>query len=361
MNQNKIRTAHQNCHGILACLAFLSGTGVLLCLTDFVLGDHCSALAAALFSGISLLDAVLFHRMSSLRPMHDVLYVIAVLTALCMIALRGAGGIINLLWLLLLPVFNPLLLGVKRGAFLDIAILSGLFLLPCAIQETASFYIAEFSAFRLQFSLVYILFCLAGILLEKLRVHAARQYIQQTQALKTLSCTDDLTGLYNRRWYSELLKSRSGRPEYRRRYAVFLIDIDNFKSVNDIYGHLCGDQVLVSVAKTIGSVLCPDDLVCRWGGDEFLCQVRVPSPEGALAMAEELREKIVGMRFSCVDGQALTITVSIGAVFVPNPSEVYSDALFDIADRALYEAKRNGRNCVSLHVSQGVEPKSTYC
>lgn len=360
MDQNKIRKAHQDCRGILACLTFLSGTGLLLCLIDLALGDYYSALATAMFSGISLLDAVLFHRVGYFRPMQGVFYTIAVLTASCLIAFRGSDGI-NLLWLLLLPIFNPLLLGVKRGALLDAAILPEILLLPCAIQEIASFGVAEPSVFCLQFSLVYILFFLAGILLEELRIRAARQYIQQTQELETLSRTDDLTGLYNRRWYSELLKSRSGRPEYRRRYAVLLIDIDNFKSVNDIHGHLCGDQILISVARTIGSASRPDDLVCRWGGDEFLCQVRVSSPEGAFAIAEELRKKIADMRFSCAGGQTLTVTVSIGAVFVPNPSEIYSDALFDIADRALYEAKSSGRNRVSLHVSQGMESKSIHC
>lgn len=328
----------------LSCLLFFGGTALLLGAAALVGGEPVPAAALIGFSAISLLDAAVVFRAGRLRRGGAAVFAAAVL--LCAACLLHAGGA-DPLWLLLLPVCVPPLLGLRAG-LAPVLLLWGM-LLPGASSPVLP--------------LFYGIFFLAGILLERLAAYHSIYHAQETAALETRSRTDALTGLCNRWWYNEQLKDRSGQPEYRRRYALFLLDVDNFKNINDTHGHLCGDQVLRRIAGIMEETFRSDGLVCRWGGDEFLCQVRSSSPEYTADLAESIRSAIETEPFFAPSGEALRVTVSIGAVFVPNPQDIYSTELFSMADQALYEAKKNGRNRVCLRVTQtppvSVSPSGT--
>ncbi len=162
-----------------------------------------------------------------------------------------------------------------------------------------------------------------------------------------LAMQDDLTGLSNRRSIQQVLTQqialarRSHRP-----LALLLIDIDYFKQINDTHGHLSGDQALRDVAGCLRERLRAQDLVGRWGGEEFIAILPDTDAVGAQALAEDLRAAVAQARFSGVDGQSLKMTISIGLHALELSSGNERDDMIGAADRALYLAKQNGRNRV---------------
>jgi diguanylate cyclase (GGDEF)-like protein len=159
---------------------------------------------------------------------------------------------------------------------------------------------------------------------------------------------DELTGIWNRRSFFE----NAGREFQRsqrtlRPLAVLMFDVDHFKSVNDTYGHAAGDQVLRGLAERCRSQLRVIDIIGRYGGEEFAVALPETDIEAAGHIAERLRTAIASIPFTTAHG-SISLTISIGvAVYVPD-HQTTLDAVIDRADRALYIAKRSGRNCVRV-------------
>lgn len=155
--------------------------------------------------------------------------------------------------------------------------------------------------------------------------------------------TDSLTGLYNRRFADEMLKQEKlTYKRYKTPFCILLIDLDNFKLVNDVYGHDVGDKVLVAVANVLKSSVREADIVARWGGEEFLILLRRIELEDAIKVAEKIRSAICQLKVPPVEG----ITASIGVSCYSGEGDVYD--LVRKADLALYQAKAQGKNCVIL-------------
>jgi diguanylate cyclase (GGDEF)-like protein len=171
----------------------------------------------------------------------------------------------------------------------------------------------------------------AGVALANARAH----HIVRSQAV-----TDDLTGLYNRRRFddalaNELVRSRTfGAP-----LSLLLVDLDNFKVVNDEFGHQRGDDVLRRAADLVREHLRDGDIAARLGGDEFAVIAPDTASVGALALAERLRQSFARLR-------APAVTASFGVAECE--AEESAEDLLRRADHALYEAKRRGRDCVAL-------------
>jgi diguanylate cyclase (GGDEF)-like protein len=177
---------------------------------------------------------------------------------------------------------------------------------------------------------------------------ANEQLREQSERLLELSLTDPLTGLRNRahgmeRFGHVLAHSR----ERGERPALMLIDADNFKSINDRYGHQAGDQVLVAIASTLESALPPGAELARIGGEEFMVLVHDADRAQALLLADALRRRVAALRID-VGPQALVVTISIGVCLCDQLADRSQRAAFAEADRALYEAKRGGRDCVRI-------------
>lgn len=164
--------------------------------------------------------------------------------------------------------------------------------------------------------------------------------------IERMAITDGLTGLFNHRNFHEKLADEFRRLErFSEPLSLLLIDIDFFKKVNDTHGHPAGDEVLRSVAAIIKETIRNIDIPARYGGEEFAALLLGTNHEGALRMAERLRESITEKIFS-IDGKDLRLTVSIGAATSPYDTG-NKEELIEKADQALYYAKRNGRNrCV---------------
>ncbi len=160
---------------------------------------------------------------------------------------------------------------------------------------------------------------------------------------------DALTGLHNRRWLEEVYTremSRSNAGNFK--LSAFMLDIDHFKNVNDTYGHLAGDQVLMTVAKAIGQNLRPSDMPVRYGGEEFSVFLPGTSTNNAKIIAERLRQNIERTQIALPSGDILQITISIG--FTERIDNDSVKSIIERADQALYHAKKNGRNRVCLNL-----------
>jgi diguanylate cyclase (GGDEF)-like protein len=160
-----------------------------------------------------------------------------------------------------------------------------------------------------------------------------------------LAATDPLTGLPNRRFFDEFAKLdmdrflRFGEPS-----SVLMVDLDHFKGINDTYGHAAGDEVLRRVASLGKLVFRSSDLFARWGGEEFVCLLPGTDEWGAILAAEKLRSAIEQLSIVSA-GRAIPVTASVGVSSVDSDDRVMDDALLR-ADRAMYRAKNDGRNCV---------------
>jgi diguanylate cyclase (GGDEF)-like protein len=184
---------------------------------------------------------------------------------------------------------------------------------------------------------------------------------------KTLSATDELTGLSNRRQFQEyLLRELAQSRRHHNSFSILMIDIDHFKLYNDFHGHLKGDIVLKKVASMLLQNTRGVDLVARFGGEEFVMLLPKSDKKSSLAVAEKLRLCIEKEYFSGAEnsqpGQRLTISIGVSH-FPGDSSDVYD--LMNLADTALYEAKKRGRNkCVGwasdlLSNSSGANNKKT--
>lgn len=163
------------------------------------------------------------------------------------------------------------------------------------------------------------------------------------------SITDELTGAYNRRYVMKILEDRFKRSsvEPEPKLSIAMIDIDNFKSVNDTYGHQAGDAVLKGVVEVLGRTLREVDLIGRYGGEEFLIIISTKNVIAA-KVCERIRAAIENMKIPW-NGQELWVTVSIGFVaFSKNISTV--EEMIALSDICLYKAKRSGKNRVVEHI-----------
>jgi diguanylate cyclase (GGDEF)-like protein len=184
-----------------------------------------------------------------------------------------------------------------------------------------------------------------------LRVKSLQDELRaRADELDRVSRTDDLTGLHNRRHMEEHLRMvgaigrRHGYP-----YTVLLIDIDHFKQVNDSLGHLAGDGVLQEVALRLRGSIRTEDILGRWGGEEFLVLLPHTGADAAAVLATRLRDVVSGTPFTSGDA-AMMVTISIGGAAAEAPGE---HDLLPLADQELYAAKNAGRDRVRIVRSAG--------
>ena len=164
------------------------------------------------------------------------------------------------------------------------------------------------------------------------------------EKLKHLAITDSLTGLYNHNYLIKLLKMEFKKSKrYGSNFVYMMIDIDKFKSINDLYGHLVGDNVLIELSNTIRKNLRDIDYVGRYGGEEFGIILPNTDIAGSIEFAKRLSHAIETMPLSDSEGTHFNITISIG---ISSFSEKYTNCLeiIRVADDALYKAKEWGRS-----------------
>lgn len=177
------------------------------------------------------------------------------------------------------------------------------------------------------------------VLLTNERVEAELQAARRD--IEVLARTDSLTGLWNRRHFEDTLEAEVARARrYGTPLSLLALDADHFKRINDQLGHHAGDTVLREIAQQLSAGIRHSDVLCRWGGEEFMVLVPRTGLEQAAVMAEKIREGLASHEFAPVG--PVTVSIGVGEVGSSEAVEVWLRRV----DAALYEAKQQGRNCV---------------
>jgi len=180
------------------------------------------------------------------------------------------------------------------------------------------------------------------------RAHLFETVQRANERLEFLAITDGLTGLYNHRFFRDRLDEEFERARrYELPLSCLMIDVDNFKDVNDTYGHLTGDSILREIALRTTQMVRKSDMVARYGGEEFIVIMPQTGREGARAEAERIRREIGSRPYDGLP-EDTRVTVSIGVATYDRESMADCEEMLRIADLALYEAKRAGKDCIAV-------------
>ncbi|URZ17191.1 histidine kinase N-terminal 7TM domain-containing diguanylate cyclase [Clostridium felsineum] len=180
-----------------------------------------------------------------------------------------------------------------------------------------------------------------------------KEITELNSKLKFLAERDGLTGLYNRRYFNELFYNEMYKLQHYNNddqidIGISIIDIDNFKRINDTYGHIVGDEILKQLAEVITKNVRKEDVVCRYGGEEFVVIFMILSSKDMVCICEKIRKTIEKFDFynSVSPNKPLHITVSIGVATYSEDYNGNKDDILKAADDKLYKAKNNGKNQV---------------
>ena len=178
---------------------------------------------------------------------------------------------------------------------------------------------------------------------NKIGYASYRENITNTKKLEYISTHDTLTNLYNRAYFNDTIETKiKTAKRYGNEFSLILLDIDHFKKVNDTYGHNIGDEVLIQIAKILKNNIREDDMIARWGGEEFVILLSQTNLDGTYKLAEKLR--VIIENSSIINEQKITASFGIGNY---NKKQTKTE-FFEKVDNSLYKAKNNGRNCVVL-------------
>lgn len=168
--------------------------------------------------------------------------------------------------------------------------------------------------------------------------------------LQELASVDPLTQLFNRRYFSKMAKQLlSSAKRYESALSIMTLDLDNFKNINDTYGHSFGDQVLMLLAKTLQEQSRESDIIARFGGEEFVLMLPKTDIKGAFTLAEKIRKSVQELRIEADNGVEVNFTISLGvSEFIVGDENENVEEVLKRADRALYSSKRSGKNRVSI-------------
>jgi diguanylate cyclase len=260
---------------------------------------------------------------------------------------HGAAVAATMLWVPLLFVFCSIafdgMTSLRYSLAIYLVVLA--LTLPHAILTRGGPGVLDGLSFPLQAYLAYAVTIVALYFFSDIRQRVSTME-EAARSMRRLANTDALTGLANRRQAEEQLLRELRRAErYGRRFSVLMMDLDRFKELNDRFGHLAGDDVLVDLARRIQRMVRGSDTIARWGGEEFL----LLAPETALADARRLAEMIRLHVDTHTLADRYRATISLGVASYRPGDSVQS--VIARADAALYEAKRSGRNQVKVEIA----------
>ena len=270
---------------------------------------------------------------------HTSIFIIFLTSSLFVyLLISGGTGDSGHLWVFILPSLVYLVLGLRAGTIFICVLLAViaylLFLADDNLLQTS-----YDSVFARRYFAAFICVTLTALVHEFTREDRRQELLALSEKLSLLSQTDDLTGLANRRAITGMIQHEIVRFERKKRpFCLLIADIDHFKNVNDLHGHECGDQVLIALAATLDRNTKKQDIVSRWGGEEFIILLPETTSEQGRTSAERLRQAIELLEVVYGD-EMIRVTISIGLT-------EYSQILKS-ADTLLYQAKNSGRNRVA--------------
>ncbi len=246
------------------------------------------------------------------------------------------------LWMCLIPSFSLLIFGRRSGTIYSGAaflMLLFFFWLPYGQKLLHYHYTDEF---MLRFPFFFAACYLLALVEETVRAQTQKQLLESEQKYRYLYRHDALTGLYNRYGFNAVVDADYENPKPEK-VAVIIMDIDDFKSINDRYGHNNGDVVLRGIAEILEATFCEQTRYCRWGGEEFTAYMHCE--HDYLETAETLRSTVEKAEFRSGD-LVMKVTISVGICIAESMEDVGMAEMVNLADQCLYIAKDQGKNCV---------------
>ncbi|MDO4489221.1 MAG: GGDEF domain-containing protein [Eubacteriales bacterium] len=301
--------------------------------------------ATAAFAGLCFLNVFVFLKTKVSKAFLYAAFCLESLILIGFFIISGNPAGFSVQWICLIPAFAFLAFKRKNAViFCSVALVMLLFLFWCPFGK--SFLQYDYSeTFMLRFPLFYMSVFGIAFLTELIRFETQKQLEDSKNDYFYLYRHDSLTGLLNRFGIKEYFDDMNEKKDTDR-FALLMMDIDNFKNVNDTYGHNFGDEVLKKVSSIPLGIMCEHSNFCRWGGEEFLLVMQCD--HDPMETAEKIRAATEKTPVY-FEGTDLYVTVSIG-VAVSTPENAYSiNELIERADRAMYESKGRGKNCVTLY------------
>ncbi len=321
---------------IILCLVALTMTVINIGTKEIAL-----MVITAVYALLCILNFILYRKF---KKIISIIFIIESFVLFGTFIITGIPEGFSVLWVLLVPACALSIFKILNGSLYCFSV----FLLVINMFWTPwgrALLVYDYSeTFMLRFPFVYAAVYVLSLYLEYIRVKTLEKLKKTEEKYRYLSRHDALTGMYNRYAFNDELK-RIYRDFPNGKLSAILFDIDNFKQINDQYGHSAGDDLLCCVAEIIRSSICEHCVASRWGGEEFLIVMRCQ--HDPCITAEKIRREIEDAYIE-FNGEKVSCTVSAGVY------TGYSDSIDDIeafvnkADKAMYESKVRGKNKVTI-------------
>lgn len=324
-----------------ACIFVMLGlTSLLMSVVNFFTHKGAFTWVTLGFAVLCGIDLLLLRKRGKAATVAIILFSTEVSVLFIYFIISGIPDGFSVLWTAMLPCFGLLMFGLRNGTLFSLfmfLILAFFFWIPFG-QSLLQYRYSP--TFMMRFPILYFAFFVVALLLERMR-DAANQALKESREKYEYLCYHDvLTGLYNRFWLQSLLDHPE---EYTiKPAAIAILDIDNFKYINDNFGHPNGDIVIRDIGQAILTTLNNSGDLCRWGGDEFL--ILFHTDIDAEKVCKRIVDAIRALQF-VFDGEQLTTTVSVGLVTAENGGTSEINALIRQVDKNLYLAKDEGKDC----------------
>lgn len=306
-----------------------------------------SAVCVTLMCGMTLYSKIKKHRWLNAKMIQNIFFMYVLAFGIALVTVDQAITSNITPFLLVCTIIGVFILNRPIDAFVQYLVAYIFFFIAIGQYQTEA---AVLTSNRLN-GLVFVTIGVFATTIiwysERSNILQKRKILEQQKKLESAAYYDDLTGLINRRKWIELLNEEFERMKrYHHPGTILLLDIDNFKAINDQFGHPTGDTVLLEIATFVKKELRICDRIGRWGGEEFIVLLVETTIEKGIAVGEKLRNEIEKMEIS-VDSDAINVTVSIGVASLDCEKDFLTS--YKKVDQALYQAKNNGRNRVEFY------------
>ena len=313
---------------------------VLMTVVNVITGWHLLMLSTLVFAIVNLINLGLSMIGARGEITARILFAVEFVTLFAFFAIVGQPEGFSAIWIALLPACGLLLYRLKYGMILSLVQFAVILFLFWTKTGNSLLMYEYTPSFLLRFPLLYVAFFCVGAFFEFIR-YATQKELSETRAqFEFLSNHDALTGLLNRSGFNAGLEEALARYN-KAGHAFAIVDLDDFKKINDRFGHASGDVVLRETAEAIRGAVGELGIVCRWGGEEFsiLLNTRADAQEQAMAILRAIRAQ----SFSFA-GVTFGITASLGMVEFDSGYALDASAIISAADENLYTVKRRGKN-----------------
>lgn len=340
--KNKIVSGEENWqHFQNSCIFALLGlTSLLMSVVNFFTQQGAFTWVTLGFAAACGIDLLLYRRKGMAAKAALIIFTVEILAIFVYFIISGIPDGFSVLWTAMLPCFGLLMFGMRNGTIVSaimFAVVVFFFWTPFG-GEILQY--AYHPTFKMRFPILYMAFFVVALLLERMRVTSNAALEESRQKYEFLCYHDALTGLYNRFWLQSILDNPG--KEQIKPAAVAVLDIDNFKYINDSFGHPNGDVVIRELGQAIFDTLNGSGDLCRWGGDEFL--ILYHTDIDADTVCRRIVDAVRAHEFM-FNGEQLHTSLTVGLVIAPNGGTKDVDALIHQADINLYLAKEKGKNC----------------